>query len=281
MIYLLGSSRQTTKERVVEILGEFWPLTARKLYLKLKKRYGFMSTYQAAYRAVTELLTQDVLVKEGKNYSLSPEWIERMVNVTDSLLDKYTQAGRINPSVSLQKLTFQSIGDAWDFIISKASSGFFGTSSHCYLQVPRLFPVPLSDSQKAVMAQFLQKTKTTVFCRRKGPLEKLVSNYLSHLGASVHIGVSCAQPTNSLIIGTSVVSMHVLYTETDYARLSTLYNSIKNILSVNIFKKFSSIMQEKRRVVITINRIPEIFADVLRENERLLRTVSRSQARNS
>ena len=273
MLHLLDYRGQTTKARIVQLLGETWPLTKKRVHNALKREYNIQVTYQAIHRAVNELLDEGIIGKDGREYFLSPKWIEQIANSANALLDKYTRNNKITTAKQSQELTFGSMKAAWDFLLEKANSTFFGESDACYIQMPRLFAVPISDAQVRLIREFARKTKVFLLCRRNGPVEKLAANFLRKLGVEVYLGLPCAQPINVTLIGDCVISIHVLYKRAEHANLDNFYYSIKNILKQDIFNVFSAFIGKDIKVKITIKRDPEVHADILAENRKLLKGI--------
>jgi hypothetical protein len=67
----LNVKPSTTKDAVISILTIEWPLSLRSIFYKIKKQYGYDSTYQAVYKAVKELVEARVLAAKEKQYEIN------------------------------------------------------------------------------------------------------------------------------------------------------------------------------------------------------------------
>ena len=79
----------STKSLVIDLLGVEWPLSSMKIYHRLKNNYGLSITYQAAYKAINELVEENVLQKEGKEYKIKIEWINSIEALGKKLREHY------------------------------------------------------------------------------------------------------------------------------------------------------------------------------------------------
>ncbi len=79
----------STKKMAVDLLGSEWPLSSMKIYHRLKNNYGLSTTYQAAYKAINELVEENVLQKEGKEYKINIEWINSIEALGKKLREHY------------------------------------------------------------------------------------------------------------------------------------------------------------------------------------------------
>ncbi len=90
-MYLPESSKtKTTKDAVISILTQKWPLTSKEVFNSLKKEHSFNGTYQATHKTANQLLDERILEKNGKNYHLSQNWINNLKNFSINLEENYS-----------------------------------------------------------------------------------------------------------------------------------------------------------------------------------------------
>jgi len=277
MLLELDNKRKTTKAKIIELLIETWPLNVKKIHNELIKRLGIRVTYQAIHLSMKEFVEQGIATREGMDYMLNPEWIDRMAGIANSLVEKYTMAHRITTANQFQELNFNTIREAWDFLLRKANEGFFGKTDECYIQIARMFAVPVPQKDVDAIERFTSQTRTVLMCRGKCPIDMLAANFLRKHGAEVILGVPRAHPTNTALIGNCVVSIYVLYPKEEMTRFNRFYNSIKDILKEDIFTAFSNILLKNVRVKITINRNLEIYADVLEQTKKIIEQAKKTR----
>lgn len=84
----------STKELIVRILCEEWPLSVRQIHERMKRTHAVDCTYQAAFKQVKELAEKGVILNEDRQYQMNLEWLERVGFFIQNLLEYYEK----NPS---------------------------------------------------------------------------------------------------------------------------------------------------------------------------------------
>lgn len=263
---------KTVKEAIFAILSEHWPLTTKRLYGVVKKQYRLAVTYQAVHLSLQEMARDGIIAREGKEYLLNPQWIETTSQLFSSLSESYTRAHKLASQKMHEELTFKSISTCWDFLVAKTQEGFFGDSEECFVQVGRLLAAPLSKEHLAFLRSFCATHRVTVMCRRKGTVNTLVASYLRSLGMRVLVGMPCAFPTNTVILGDCVMSLHVLYPETAEKTMNGFGGGRASAFKKDFLGFFSTLMGARMTVKLIINRDPDVRKDVLLQTMRLLET---------
>ncbi len=82
-----------TRDHIVSILMENWPLTTKTIYTLLTKRHGQSLTYQAVHKTVKQLLQQGIVVQHNKKYYLNSEWIQQVKKFVNNFEEKYQKTG--------------------------------------------------------------------------------------------------------------------------------------------------------------------------------------------
>ncbi len=89
-----GSQKKSTKDSVILLLSHEFPLSANQVYSRLRKQFALSVSYQAVHKVLTQLLEEKVLVKEGKNYFLSKQWISSIKKFGLNLDSQYSENKR-------------------------------------------------------------------------------------------------------------------------------------------------------------------------------------------
>lgn len=87
----LGKINKPVKDMIMGALTYEYPLSLSKLTNMIKKQYASSVTFQGVRRAVNSLVEDGVLVKQGKQYSISKIWITKLKKFADELHDSYFQ----------------------------------------------------------------------------------------------------------------------------------------------------------------------------------------------
>jgi len=116
---------KNTKDAVINILTYDWPLTLRQIYYKLKKKYGYSSSYQSVYKAVKELKESHVLLDNKKKYEINVGWIKKLQSFTDIVETNYYATEKLQNISGLKDskagqdliiLTFETLFDAEKYL---------------------------------------------------------------------------------------------------------------------------------------------------------------------
>jgi hypothetical protein len=125
---------KNTKDAVISILTSDWPLTLREIFFRIKKKYGYSSSYQAVYKAVNELLQEQVLTKKSMKYEINIEWIKKLQSFTDIVETNYYAKEKIQSLSGLKDskhkediaiLNFETIFDAEKYLYYFMKSELF------------------------------------------------------------------------------------------------------------------------------------------------------------
>ena len=79
----------SSKEKIVGILGEQWPLSAKEIYNRLQKDSSSGLSYQATHKMLLQLGNLGIVAKNGHNYELNKEWIFNMKKFYGNLEQNY------------------------------------------------------------------------------------------------------------------------------------------------------------------------------------------------
>jgi len=67
-----------TRDRIVSILTEYWPLTTKTIYSVMTRQKGQSITYQGVQKTLKQLLSQGIVVRYDKKYYLNSDWIQQV-----------------------------------------------------------------------------------------------------------------------------------------------------------------------------------------------------------
>ena len=89
-----NTSNISSKELIVKILCEEWPLSVRQIHERMKRTHAVDCTYQATFKQVKELAEKGVILNEDRQYHMNLEWLEKIGFFIQNLLEYYEK----NPS---------------------------------------------------------------------------------------------------------------------------------------------------------------------------------------
>ncbi len=266
----LTRTDDATKSIIMEVLSAEWPLSIKKIYFHVKKKQNKSLTYQAVYKSIKEFLAEGVLSRNENGYMISPLWIEKANDYISKLAGDYEKKGLSNMR-KIQEFNFNSWDDVWSFLLSKLTTGFFGESKEAYIQVRRFFFMPVSKEDVTILKNFMSEKKVHIMCRANSPIDKMVAQFLTSLGAHVTTGVECARPTSVIIYGDCVISLYT-FGERERSKLSEYYNNTKEMKAphARIFESFNNLFFKGMKIKLIINRDKDVVNDVIEQTRGIL-----------
>lgn len=90
-LILINGNQKTVKEKIINLLGFEWPLTAKEIYLKISKEHSKPISYQAIHKALTELTEEHIIEKKQNEFLLKKEWIKNCTNLFSYLNSAYVE----------------------------------------------------------------------------------------------------------------------------------------------------------------------------------------------
>jgi len=121
----VGSKPTNTKDAVISLLTTDWPLSLKQIFYKIRKKYNYICSYQAVYKAVKELKEKEVLIEDNKRYMIDVRWVKEVQSFTDIVETNYYAKEKASSlsglSESKQKedliiLNFESVFDAEKYL---------------------------------------------------------------------------------------------------------------------------------------------------------------------
>ena len=202
---LAGAVR--TKERLVQLLAEQWPLSARRLYALLRTREPI--SYQAVHKALKELAAAGAVEKRGNQYLLSSHWIESLGAFSRRMQSAYAQPGAA--TLALHKLAFNRHSDFVRFHLElmerllrhKRSLPVTFHARH----VP--FPTVISGEGYRRLLAIAPRLRWKILAGTASPLDRWCARYWRKLGVTVRLGVPVATDSLLLVTGDHIVSAYL------------------------------------------------------------------------
>jgi len=85
----LSTKSPSTKDQIINILSNQWPLSAKEIYNKTAKEFGNEASYQAIHKTLTELEKNHTISHNGQGYELDKLWISNSKKFFDELESRY------------------------------------------------------------------------------------------------------------------------------------------------------------------------------------------------
>src|SRR3989338_6138126 len=204
-----GSGARSTKDAIISILSEEWPLTAKQIYNKLRRQQATGISYQAVHKTLAQILDSKILEKTGKEYALSKDWIKKVKYSANALDSHYSSKLGFNDFKDLYKkdvvnLTFVGILDLARFLIGG------------YMRYPNPENKPniclwrniysivgLKDEDYEELKGGFAKTPYYIISQEDNLVDRMFADALKGFGVNhIRLGVECATSLcDTMVIG--------------------------------------------------------------------------------
>ncbi|MFQ5722348.1 MAG: hypothetical protein ACE5GI_07630 [Candidatus Aminicenantales bacterium] len=273
MLNLPRDKPKTVKDAIVSALTIEWPLSARKIYNQVRKKYGFAVTYQAVHKAMKELLNDKIILKEGKEYSLNRDWIESIKSFANDLGKVYED----KTTLTIEKAFEQGSGNftfdnVYKFYMGMATmlkrlaleagkkSGGIGTAQlrHMYWA--------LASSQKEydLFDDMLNSYKKTyILCRSDTKADRIAADYYRTVnpGTNVLFGLQCAENCDLIIGGNFVIQ---IFFEKNLVKLMDMAYKRAYLLQ-GMKKLYGLLFRKKANINVVLFRNPALAEQIRNE----------------
>ena len=252
----LNVKPRNTKDAVISILTIDWPLSLRGIFYKIKKLYGYSSSYQAVYKAVKELCEMSVLIEKDKKYEIDVGWIKKLQSFTDIVETNYYAKERIQNLSGIKEskqkgdimvLNFESIFDAEKYLYYFMKSELFKTKNDtvCYHTNSEWRPIFYLRSEYNYYKRLKERGHKFYFlCSGSSYMEKLCADFYRLIG--VNYKITNDKFTNDvLVFGEYFISIFIPEEFKDNMRKILQKKDVMDLLQ-KVLESKSSI-----RVVIT------------------------------
>ena len=269
----LGKKPKRVKDMIISILMDEYPLTAKKVFNVLKKRYGISITFQAVNKSVKILVSQGVLQKRGRDLSINRKWVFELRDFVETLQEKCFSEralpSKIKDIGDVRVYRFDNLLDQDKFWCKlhdkwileegnkdKRPATWWG--GHCWWVVGQL------DNEDKLVRQMV-KYKTPMHWLSKGNafLDKLASKY--YVGKYLHYKYGDKDSDRSVyIMAIGDYIFESTYPPNILKKLERFYKEVKTAKDMDL-GKIMKILRQNADIRMTVMK-NKVLADQLREN---------------
>ena len=264
----------SVKDAIISILVAEQPLSARKIFNKVKKDHALNVTYQAVYKAMAQLAEEGVLSKKELEYSLNTEWIKTISNFVDKVKTAYSAGTQ--PSLfglsefkqqgDMQTYVFENLGKAEEyrknlqvelFNFYKGSTVYCGQSKH--LKSPVIYSEKSINILKTVN-NF--RIKCFIVVSGDSPIDKWCADFYKKQGVRVKTGIKVADNCDTMVIGEFVTQ---LYIPEELAKEIEKTYEMSDISKIDVTQFYQKVFERKIPIKFTILRNSEIAGQLRKQ----------------
>ncbi len=93
-LLLKFNANASSKERVVNILSEAWPLTGKQVHERLTREYSQKISYQGTHKLLAELMEEGIVEKDDSKYRLDKQWLDNTKKFFEQAHKRYESSAK-------------------------------------------------------------------------------------------------------------------------------------------------------------------------------------------
>jgi len=265
---ILISKNTSTKDSIISILSDNWPLSAKQICNKVQKNGNGGVSYQAVHKALKELVAEEIVAPKGKEFALNTSWI-KWVKAFGEELDKGYSINSAQRTVIDFEKPFQihTFNNYWSmvrftihfFVDCPNSDNKFG-ACRCH---HAWYAMNVSEEEYKKLKQLFAETKFYEIIANNTPLDQVFAGLLRNLGKTIRLGINCSLECDTVVKGDFV---YQVYFPSDLKHaLSKIYKETTKIESIDLNELFKSVLEKEYKIKVVIIK-DSFLADQLRQD---------------
>jgi len=259
---------KNVKDAVIAVLTNEWPLSARKIYNKVRNM-GLNVSYQAVHKAVCELLESGMLIKRDKSYELNIEWLDKIGEFGNKFGTIYKTGQKRSLEDLIEKcafnLNFKTFKEFADFCMSAFLLQCPNPENKIGIcNFSHIYPlIGHSDKIYRDMKNFFTEHKFYSIIKYDTPLDLWFADFFRKFGKKIKLGVNFVSVYDTIVVGDHV--MQIFFTKEFREKLNSIYESAKNIMEINLDRLIFQIRDDPTEINVVIFRNSKV-ADQIRND---------------
>lgn len=243
----LGDKDNSSKSLIVDILLDNSFLTAKEIYHKAKREKNFISSYQAIFKTLQLLVTDQTLLKSGFKYTLNPKWIENMQL-------RISHAKNLSePNDFLGVHLLENFYEVDKFIIKfleRVSSKESEKIDLCFIWSHFWIPFLIDRSEYNVLTKIHSNFNTCAISKSDTFLDNWCIDFWKKIGAKTKILPGIGIQSDMVILGDYVVNVH--YPTEVKIMVDKFYSKVQDLKSFNVNHFFDNVLLYSKEVYVTV-----------------------------
>jgi len=260
-IPLLGK-KKTVKDYIISILSSEWPLSSRKIYNILTKRYNVAVSYQAVHKAIKELAASNIVVRNSNELKLNLEWIKEVKGFGERIGEMYENGKNGTPSLdvfnfpedTVQLVRFNSLAEMDKliyFTLIKEKCADDRGSDKCYNYWRyEYWPFFLMEELIEFCKNIPHIENFHTISRNNTIVEKWVKKYYEKIGIKAKIGLNVAN-FDFTVFGDEF--FQIFFPEELNKKLDKLFLNIKSMDDFDL-AEMKKIFEEKHDIYMIFGK---------------------------
>jgi hypothetical protein len=223
--------KRSAKDLVISILASRWPLSIRKIYNIIRKKYNFSISYQAVHKAVNELIRDGIILRKGKEYQLKDGWIRELKEFISKLEKSYLENHPILENKIPSDITFDKACELYEFFLDAFNKDIFDATkkSICFHGMDVWNCLLATDEMIHKMKNLASKYTFLMAVECDNPVNRLLKTFWDKIGVKVKIGVKTDATifADLMVVGNFVIQ--IFYPEKLVKKIIEVNNKIKSL----------------------------------------------------
>ncbi|MCR4336140.1 MAG: hypothetical protein NUV57_06445 [archaeon] len=200
-------AEKSTKNQIIQVLGEQWPLSVKEIHNLLVKQHSFSGSYQAVFKALKELEESNVLEKENSKFKVSYGWVKKLSSMSKIMENNLKEKSQ-NEVVLLKFNSFIELGKFLinDFFTEKSAK----ETIPCACFWNHAYPViGASQEEHVKMKKLFSNPEHYAICANNNYLDNLTSEYTKKLGKKSITGKKFSSKIDTFIEGNKIMQVYL------------------------------------------------------------------------
>ncbi len=256
----LSPKSASTKDLIISILSEEWPLTARSLCSKLQREGSASLSYQAVHKSLLGLEREKIVEKIGKGYQIDLDWLNNLRKFSDKTIESY----KLDKTSDFDGGKVLDFYNPFDFfrgmlnifasrtLIEKDSPNYgCGCLKHLW------WPLNFNKEEFEKFKIMGETYESYVICANDTPVDRWLKDYYLKAGFNgIKLGADYKFEDDFAVIGNYY--LQIFFPESMKKMNDKLFSSVKDMSGL-INKGFlENLFRQKTHIRVIIIRNPEL-----------------------
>jgi len=260
MLPEVNGKKLSSKDAIISLLSEEQGLTAKQLHSRIKRQKGLNISYQAAHKMLKELEQNKTITKKGRNYSLNIDWIEGIEKFSSSFKENFFGKELSSPKT----FVLNSMSEVDEFLLNLFNVVFEAEGKKALYMQWAHYWIPLFLDKKVYrkFKEILLSVPAFGAVLGNTPVDVWCEKFWKDSGVKVKTGVKPHNHSDIIVYGDFIAE--VFYSSEIRNKVDDFFASVKKVESVDWNAFYEKVFRKKTKIVVYIQRNPEI-AGIMKE----------------
>ena len=252
-------SSRNSKDIIISILTRNHPLSIKKVYNKMRSGHKYGGTFQSVFKSIKELQLQNILMRAGKEYSLNPNWIEKIRSFANELHRGYFEPinkeeadiSEMSLKKEVHKFEFNNLSNLYFFVknIEKSYIDNSQGKKRCLWIMSHYWPTFLFPHEEHDRGIFLSSKKVNYYITHKSEnaLDKWALKIFSGKGVNILCKAGISERSDVGVYGDWVVEVY--YSES-FKNIHKYFREASNISEIDLSSFIGDLKKDYKIVVV-------------------------------